>query len=188
MTRSNTSWNPETLLWIGRIQLHSLNIKHDSRLEGLIKIIDMTINLAASCTHKDYNTCPLYTIYSNFIDVLPVVKYCMENNKRLIHFSTCEVYGKTIGSFLPKDSPLRQILIVIVPQPLGLMQGHQKPEFFLLEKSAGANVNSLRGFEVIDDIKTKVEAACPGVVSCVDILAIAACDSVVAISLINMNK
>ena len=24
-----------------------------------------------------------------------------------------------------------QILIVIVPQPLGLMQGHQKPEFFL---------------------------------------------------------
>ncbi|KAL8228414.1 hypothetical protein R6Q57_015998 [Mikania cordata] len=37
-----------------------------------------------------------------------VVKYCSENNKRLIHFSTCEVYGKTIGSFLPKDSPLRQ--------------------------------------------------------------------------------
>ncbi|KAL8211253.1 hypothetical protein R6Q57_005690 [Mikania cordata] len=36
------------------------------------------------------------------------VKYCSENNKRLIHFSTCEVYGKTIGSFLPKDSPLRQ--------------------------------------------------------------------------------
>lgn len=37
------------------------------------------------------------------------VKYCSENNKRLIHFSTCEVYGKTIGSFLPKDSPLRQV-------------------------------------------------------------------------------
>lgn len=37
------------------------------------------------------------------------VKYCSENNKRLIHFSTCEVYGKTIGSFLPKDHPLRQV-------------------------------------------------------------------------------
>lgn len=37
------------------------------------------------------------------------VKYCSENNKRLIHFSTCEVYGKTIGSFLPKDSSLRQV-------------------------------------------------------------------------------
>ncbi|PIA54839.1 hypothetical protein AQUCO_00901020v1 [Aquilegia coerulea] len=95
-------------LWADRIQFHRINIKHDSRLEGLIKMADLTINLAAICTPADYNTRPLDTIYSNFIDALPVVKYCSENNKRLIHFSTCEVYGKTIGSFLPKDHPLRQ--------------------------------------------------------------------------------
>ncbi|PWA92179.1 bifunctional polymyxin resistance protein, ArnA [Artemisia annua] len=69
---------------------------------------EQTVNLAAICTPADYNTRPLDTIYSNFIDALPVVKYCSENNKRLIHFSTCEVYGKTIGSYLPQDSPLRQ--------------------------------------------------------------------------------
>ncbi|EPS70341.1 hypothetical protein M569_04419, partial [Genlisea aurea] len=99
---------PASLPWAGRIQFYRINIKNDSRLEGLIRMADLVINLAAICTPADYNTRPLDTIYSNFIDALPVVKYCSENGKRLIHFSTCEVYGKTIGSFLPTDSPLRK--------------------------------------------------------------------------------
>ncbi|KAM6575150.1 hypothetical protein CsatA_023477 [Cannabis sativa] len=46
------------------------------------------------------------------------------------------------------------------------------------EKEGFGNINSARGFEVVDNIKTAVENACPGVVSCADILAIAAEESV----------
>ncbi|KAJ9558992.1 hypothetical protein OSB04_013606 [Centaurea solstitialis] len=122
MTRSNTSLNQT--LFLGQVASSSTDLTLRTILASKVSSsapiclissfksvkFDSAIHGESSCDlHAgglQYR--PLDTIYSNFIDALPVVKYCSENNKRLIHFSTCEVYGKTIGSYLPKDSPLRQ--------------------------------------------------------------------------------
>ncbi|KAL2925205.1 Peroxidase 4 [Bienertia sinuspersici] len=50
---------------------------------------------------------------------------------------------------------------------------------FTGEKNAFPNRNSVRGFEVIDTIKSNVEATCTETVSCADIIALAAQEAVV---------
>ncbi|PSR95026.1 Peroxidase [Actinidia chinensis var. chinensis] len=101
-------------------------------------------------------TCPKL-----FTTVKSAVQSAVSKEKRMgasllrLHFHDCFVNGCD-GSILLDDT-----------------------SSFTGEKTAGPNSGSVRGFDVIDDIKSKVEAACPGVVSCADIVTIAARDSVV---------
>ncbi|XP_059626927.1 peroxidase 4-like [Cornus florida] len=92
--------------------------------------------------------------------VKPVVRSAVSKEKRMgasllrLHFHDCFVNGCD-GSILLDDT-----------------------SSFTGEQTARPNNKSARGFNVIDDIKSTVEQVCPGVVSCADILAIAARDSV----------
>uniref|UniRef100_A0A7N0V9Z1 Peroxidase n=1 Tax=Kalanchoe fedtschenkoi TaxID=63787 RepID=A0A7N0V9Z1_KALFE len=49
------------------------------------------------------------------------------------------------------------------------------------EKKAVTAVNSLDGFDLVDRIKNKLESECPGVVSCADLLTLAARDAIVLV-------
>jgi UDP-apiose/xylose synthase len=69
---------------------------------------DAVINLAAICNPAEYNTRPLDVIRANFLDIYSVVGMCADHRRWLIAFSTCEVYGRTLASYLPpnlRDDP-----------------------------------------------------------------------------------
>jgi UDP-apiose/xylose synthase len=81
--------------------LHSLSSRQ--RLRAELADADVLINLAAVCNPALYNTMPLRTIRANFTEIVPIVDLCSEMGVWLIHASTSEVYGRTIGSYLAEN-------------------------------------------------------------------------------------
>lgn len=70
---------------------------HDvETVKRTIKGNDTVISLAALCNPALYNTIPLDVIDINFTQPLELVRMCSDMGKRLIHFSTSEVYGMTV--------------------------------------------------------------------------------------------
>ncbi|KAH9314533.1 hypothetical protein KI387_023160, partial [Taxus chinensis] len=125
-------------------------------------LVSITLFLCSTAVNAQLSSTFYSSSCPNLLStVKSAVKQAVANEKRMgaslvrLHFHDCFVNGCD-GSILLDDS--------------SSLTG---------EKTAQPNANSARGFNVIDTIKTQVEAACSGVVSCADILAIAARDSVV---------
>ncbi len=58
------------------------------------------VSLVALCNPSMYNTIPVEVIEANFAHPMLVTKLCVEHGTWLIHFSTSEVYGKTVGHLI----------------------------------------------------------------------------------------
>ncbi|XP_062096537.1 cationic peroxidase 1-like [Humulus lupulus] len=137
---------------------------------GVLYVVALvfTIILALETTSSSADLSPNYYDYS-CPAALPAIKKVVEaavsKERRMgasllrLHFHDCFVQGCD-GSILLDSS-----------------------DTIDSEKLAIPNANSIRGFEVIDDIKAEVDRVCGGsVVSCADILAVAARDSVAALA------
>ena len=93
-----------------RFKFNEVDIASDESLLDRIGEFDLVISLAAICNPAEYNMSPLAVIESNFTHVQNIVSACARGSTWLIHFSTCEVYGRTLPSYLgnrifPQDDP-----------------------------------------------------------------------------------
>ncbi|KAJ9147873.1 hypothetical protein P3X46_029989 [Hevea brasiliensis] len=103
-------------------------------------------------------SCPTaLTIISTNVNLAVLTDLRMAASLIRLHFHDCFVQGCD-ASVLLDDTPT-----------------------MIGEKTSIFNVNSLRGFDVIDRIKSQLESICAGVVSCADIVAVAARDASVSV-------
>lgn len=82
----------------------NLSVYDTESVRQLVEKSDIVISLVALCNPALYNTIPLDVIEINFMRPLEVVRMCASMSKWLIHFSTSEVYGKTIAAYTPDIS------------------------------------------------------------------------------------
>ena len=67
-------------------------------LEEYVREADLVIDLIAYANPGLYIQIPLEVFKLNFTENLRIAETCVKYGKRLIQFSTCEVYGRTVAS------------------------------------------------------------------------------------------
>ena len=82
---------PPGLPKVERVQA---SIRDPGLLDAITARADIVISLTAMCNPALYNTRPLEVIDASYTDLVPLVRLCAERKRRLIHLSTCEVYGR----------------------------------------------------------------------------------------------
>ncbi|KAK8484177.1 hypothetical protein V6N11_014229 [Hibiscus sabdariffa] len=126
---------------------------------GRVAVMVTLLVLSSGCQAQLSSTFYEHTCPHALKTIRTVVRAAIARERRMaaslirLHFHDCFVQGCD-ASILLDDSPSIES-----------------------EKFAKQSNNSLRGYEVIDEAKSAVEKTCPGVVSCADIVAVAARDA-----------
>ena len=97
-------WSAKLKIRFGNepFEFHNVDIRSDEdTLDKLISEHDIIFNLASIAQPRMYVQDPLAVTKLNLFDGCKVIEACARHKKRLIHFSTSEVYGKTLGSTDP---------------------------------------------------------------------------------------
>ena len=83
--------------------------KEDEELEKQIIAHDLIVDLVAFANPALYVEDPLGVFELNFTENLKIVELCSKHEKRIVQFSTCEVYGRTAASTVgwdPAENPM----------------------------------------------------------------------------------
>jgi len=73
------------------------------RINELIQDADVVVDLIAYANPSLYVEMPLEVFHLNFTENLKIAEMCVKHGKRLVQFSTCEVYGKTVVPLVGDD-------------------------------------------------------------------------------------
>jgi len=78
-----------------RFRFHQADVRHSrSLVDDLIRRSDVVVDLIAYANPSIYVTEPLEVFDLNFVQNLEIAKMCVAHRKRLIQYSSAEVYGK----------------------------------------------------------------------------------------------
>ncbi len=77
-----------------RVRFVTASVDRPGLLDEVTARCSTVVSLTALCNPSLYNTRPLDVIDANYTDLVPLVKLCAARGVRLVHFSTCEVYGR----------------------------------------------------------------------------------------------
>jgi UDP-apiose/xylose synthase len=77
-----------------RVRRTQARLDRPGLLDELTDRCDVVLSLTAICNPAVYNRDPLAVIDASYTDLVPLVKLCAARRRWLVHFSTCEVYGR----------------------------------------------------------------------------------------------